>query len=164
MPVALPKKISSCRKTPEREHVHQRIAVVAGLEHAFAADRGDAETIAVMGDAPDHAFQNSAIAIAPFRIVQRAEAQRVQHRDRPRAHGENVAQDAADAGCRSLKRLDEAGVIVRLDLERDGVVVADIDDARVLARSHQHAAGPWWAAFSDAGASSCRSSARSTSP
>ena len=28
-------------------------------------------------------------------------------RDRPRAHGEHVAQDAADAGGRALKRLDE---------------------------------------------------------
>ena len=52
-------------------------------------------------------------------IVERTEAQRIHHRDRPRAHGEDVAQNAADAGGRALKRLDEARVIVRFDLERD---------------------------------------------
>ena len=68
----------------------------------------------------------------------RPEAQRIQHRDRPRAHGEDVAQDAADAGGRALERLDEAGMIVRFDLERDGIAVADIDDAGVFARALQH--------------------------
>ena len=58
---------------------------------------------------------------------------------RPRAHRENVAQNPADAGRRSLKRLDKTGMIVRFDLERDRVSAADVDDARVLARPHQHA-------------------------
>ena len=70
-----------------------------------------------------------------MRIVERAEAERIHHRDGPRAHGEDVAQDAADAGGRALERLDEAGVIVRFDLERDGPAVADVDDAGVLARA-----------------------------
>ena len=75
---------------------------------------------------------------APLRIVERAEAQRIQHRDGPRAHGEDVAQDAAHAGGRALKRLDEAGVVVRFDLEGDRVAAADIDDAGVLARPLHH--------------------------
>ena len=66
--------------------------------------------------------------------VERPEAQRIHHRDRPRAHGEDVAQNAADAGRRALKRLDEAGMVVRFDLERDRVAAADVDDAGVLAR------------------------------
>ena len=37
----------------------------------------------------------------------RAEAQRIHHRYRPRSHGEDVAQDSAYAGGRALKRLDE---------------------------------------------------------
>jgi hypothetical protein len=49
----------------------------------------------------------------------RAEAQRVHRRDRPRAHGEDVAQDAADAGRRALIGLDEGGVVVALHLEDD---------------------------------------------
>ena len=40
-------------------------------------------------------------------VRDRAEAQRIHHRDRPRAHGKDVAQNAADAGGRALKRLDE---------------------------------------------------------
>ena len=50
----------------------------------------------------------------------RAEAQRIEHGDGPRAHGENVAQNAADAGGRALKRLDVAGMIVRFHLEDGG--------------------------------------------
>ena len=91
-----------------------------------------------MRDAGDHAFQDAAVARAGFGIVETPEAQRIQHRDRPRAHGENVAQDAADAGGRALKRLDEAGMVVRFDLERDRNAVADIDDAGVFARALQH--------------------------
>ena len=71
-------------------------------------------------------------------IVQAAEAQRIHHRDGARAHGEDVAQDAADAGGRALEGLDEAGVIVRLDLEGDDVAAADIDDAGVLAGALHH--------------------------
>ena len=71
--------------------------------------------------------------------VELAEAQRVEHRDRPRAEREDVAEDAADSGRRSLERLDRARVVVRLDLERDRVPAADVDRAGVLARAHQHA-------------------------
>jgi predicted dienelactone hydrolase len=51
----------------------------------------------------------------------------------PRAHGEHVAQDAADAGCRALVGLDEARVVVAFHLEHDGLVVAKVDHAGVLA-------------------------------
>ncbi len=68
-------------------------------------------------------------------FVGRAEAQRIHHRDGTRAHGEDVAQDAAHAGGRALKRFDVARVIVRLDLERDHPAAADTDDAGVFARS-----------------------------
>jgi hypothetical protein len=63
-----------------------------------------------------------------------AEAQTVEERDRPRAHGDDVAQDSADAGGCALERLDRRRVIVALDLERDRLALAEIDDARVLAR------------------------------
>ena len=67
-------------------------------------------------------------------MLGRAEAQRVHRRDRARAHGEHVAQDAAHAGRRALVGLDEARVVVRFHLEDDGLSVADIDDAGILAR------------------------------
>ena len=60
--------------------------------------------------------------------------QRIHHRQRARAHGEDVAQNAAHAGGRALERLDVAGVVVALDLESAGPAVAHVDDAGVLAR------------------------------
>src|SRR3546814_3723732 len=73
-----------------------------------------------------------------LRVVGTAEAQRGEVGDRPRAHGEHVAQDAADAGRRTLVRLDEARVVVALDLEDGGQAVADVDDAGILARALNH--------------------------
>jgi len=45
--------------------------------------------------------------VAGPRVLGAAEAQRVEDRDRPRAHREYVAQDAADPGCRPLIGFDE---------------------------------------------------------
>ena len=56
-----------------------------------------------------------------------------------RAEREDVAQDSADTGGRSLERLDRRGVVVALDLERDREPVADVDHAGVLARAEDHA-------------------------
>ena len=67
----------------------------------------------------------------------RPEAQRVHDRDRPGAHRQDVADDAADAGGRALVRLDVGRVVVRLDLEGDGPAVADVDHAGVLAHADQ---------------------------
>ena len=95
-----------------------------------AADRRHAERIAVAADPGDDAGDQ-----APgFRMLGRAEAQEIERRDRPRAHGEDVAQDAADPGRRALIGLDERGMVVRLHLEHADVAVADVDDAGVLAR------------------------------
>jgi hypothetical protein len=68
-----------------------------------------------------------------------AEPEPVEERDRPRAHRDDVAEDAADAGRGALERLDRGRVVVRLRLERDGEAAAEVDDARVLARPLQHA-------------------------
>ena len=129
----------------ERQDVDQRIARVARLEGDFAADGGHAETVAVERDAAHDAIEDAAIARDRFRRSahcrvrrNRAEAQRVEHGDGPRAHGENVAQDAADAGGRALKRLDVAGMIVRFHLERGGQAVANVHDAGIFAGSLQH--------------------------
>ena len=130
----LPVKHLVLAENTQGERVHQRIAVVAFFKDALAADGRDAEAVAIVRDPRDNAFENAAIA----RNIERAEAYRVQHGDGPRAHGENIAQDAADAGGRALERFDEARMVVRFDLECDRVASADINDARVLARTLQH--------------------------
>src|SRR3989442_14403971 len=60
------------------------------------------------------------------------EAQRVEHSDGPGAHGEDVAQDAADAGRGALERFNVARVVVRLDLEHSAQAVADLDRKSVV--------------------------------
>ena len=72
-------------------------------------------------------------------VVERAEPQRIHHGDRASAHGEDVAEDAADAGRRALVRLDRRRVVVALDANGCRDAVADIHDAGVLARADEHA-------------------------
>src|SRR5437899_2587792 len=52
--------------------------------------------------------------------------------DGARAHGENVAQDSADAGGGALERLDVTGMIVRFNLEGRDEAVADVHDTGVF--------------------------------
>ena len=122
---------------PEGEDVHQRIRAEAGVEGAFPSDRGHPDAIAVVGDALDHPADDPPIGRAGLRVVGRAEPQGVEHRYGAGAHREDVAQDAADPGRRPLEGLDIAGMVVRLDLEGGRPAAADVDDARVLARSDQ---------------------------
>jgi hypothetical protein len=68
-------------------------------------------------------------------MVRRAKAQRVDQRDRPRAHCEDIAQNAANAGRCTLIGLDIGRVVVALHLEDGGLSVTDVDHARILARS-----------------------------
>ena len=115
----------------QRERVDQNVAVVAGMERDLAADGRHADAVAVAADAGHHALDQKR---GP-RVIDGAEAQRVQRRDRPGAHREHVAQNPADAGRRTVIGLDERRVVVTLDLEDRGQPVADFDDAGVLART-----------------------------
>ena len=125
----------------EAEDVHQRVAVVARVEVDLAADRGHADAVAVVRDAGDDAGEQAAVGRGVrLAVADIAEAERIHEEDGPCAHGEDVAQDAADArGC-ALEGLDRARVVVRFHLEGDAPAVADVDHAGVfLARLDQHA-------------------------
>src|SRR5262249_55538518 len=107
----------------ERERVDERILRVARLETDFAADRRHAETIAVEADTANDAIETAAILSSVFirgvvACRDFTEAERIENRDRSRAHGKNVAQDSADAGGRALEWFDVARMIVRFDFER----------------------------------------------
>ena len=104
------------------------------MEIALAAHRRNADAIAVAPDAGDHACDE----MARLRVLGCSEAERVQVGDRPRAHGEDIAQDAAHAGRSPLIGLDEGRVVVALDLEDHRLAVADDDDAGVLAWPADH--------------------------
>ncbi len=83
-----------------------------------------------------------AVAAAPGARARRqrrdlAEAQGVESTDRPRPHGEDVADDAAHSRGRSLVGLDGGRVVVALDLHGHGHTATDVHDAGVLARPLQ---------------------------
>jgi hypothetical protein len=115
-----------------------RILRVAGLEGDFAADGGNAEAVAVVGDAADDAIEDAAVG-GGFRFGgvfagdDFAEAEGIEDRDGARAHGEDVAEDAANAGGGSLEGFDVAGMIVGFDFERGDEAIADVDDAGIFA-------------------------------
>ena len=122
---------------PERHRVDQAALLVGRLEVDLAADRRHADRVAVVPDAGHGVVEQ--VARAP-RGLGLAEAQRVEHGDRPRAEREDVAQDAADAGGGALEGLDRARVVVRLDLEGHGQSAADVHGAGVLSRPHDDVA------------------------
>ena len=121
------------RREAHAHRVHEAVLLVGRLEVDLAAHGRHADRVAVVADALDGAVEQ----VARARGVELAEAQRVEHGDRPRADGEDVAQDPADARGGALERLDRARVVVRLHLERHREPVAHVHDARVLARAHE---------------------------
>ena len=118
------------REQPDAHRVDEAVRRVGVVEDDLAADVRHADAVAIMADAADRTREV---------VVGRAEAQPVEQRDRSRAHRGDVAQDPADARRGALERLDRGGVVVALDLERDREPVAEVEDARVLARPLQHA-------------------------
>jgi hypothetical protein len=110
--------------------VDQDVAVIALVEAGRTADRRHPKRIAIAADPGDDAADE----MPGLRVIGRAETQEVQTGDRPRPHGENIAQNAADAGRRTLIGLDEGGVVMALHLEDAGLPVADVDDPGILAR------------------------------
>ena len=121
-------------RDPEAHGVHEAVLLVGRLEVDLAADRRDADRVAVVAYALHRAVQQ----VARPRRGELPEAQRVEHGDRARADREDVAEDAAHPGGRTLERLDRARVVVRLHLEGHGQPVADVHDAGVLAGTHEH--------------------------
>ena len=72
----------------DRHRVDEDVAVVAPMKAGRAADRRHAERIAVAADPRDDPRHQT----PGFGMIGRAEAQEVERGDRPRAHGEHVAQ------------------------------------------------------------------------
>ncbi len=123
----------------DAQRIDKRIADIRPIEVDLTADVRQAEAVSVPADAGHHARQH------PGRVprVGRPEPQRIHDRDRAGAHGQNVADDAADAGGRTLVRLDIGGMVMRFDLEGDRPSVADIDHAGVLAHADEQRFTRW---------------------
>ena len=113
----------------QAEGIDQRVARVAGVERELASDVRQSEAVPVEGDSADDARQHP----PGIGRVRGPEPQGVHDRDGPRAHREDVPDDPAHAGRRALERLDVRGMVVRFDLEGNGITLADVHDAGVLA-------------------------------
>ena len=121
----------------DAEGIHERVTGVARVEDDLAADIRQAQAVAVAADAGDDAGQHAACIGG----VGRTEPQWIHDRERAGAHREDVADDAADAGCRALVGLNIGRMVMALDLEGDGPAVADVDDAGVLADADEQHIG-----------------------
>ena len=121
------------RQRTHAEHVDQRVLGVAGVEGELAADRGHADRVPVARDAAHHALDQPALP----GIVGWPEEEGIHDGQRPRPHGEDVAQDAPDPGRRALVGLDGGGMVVALDADGHRDAVAGVDHARVLSRTDQ---------------------------
>ena len=123
-----------CLRDAETEDVDEWIARVRRLERDLSADRRNADAVTVPRDPGDDTFEQTRRPGG----IERPKAQRVEERNRPRTHRENVTDDAADAGRCALIRLDERRMVVRFDLEDRRQSLADIHRTGVLARALQH--------------------------
>ena len=112
----------------EDAHAHgvdQGIALVTGVEADFPAHGGNPDAVAVVGDPGHHLAEQ----VADPGAVQSSEPEGVEQGNRTRAHGENVANDPADARRRPLEGLHGRRVVVAFDLEHHRLPVADVDHA-----------------------------------
>src|SRR5712692_5142404 len=117
---------------PDAHRVDQRVLLVTLVEIDFAANSRDADAVAVAADACHDPLEVAA------RGRQWTESQRVEQSDRPSSHRDDVPDDSADSGRRTLIGLDGRWVIVRLDLEHGRPALADLDCAGVLTGALQH--------------------------
>ena len=113
---------------PDAQGVDERIAVIGGVEEGLAADRGQAEAVAIVGDPRNNTGQHT----CGIWSIQRAESQSIHDADRASAHRHDVANDATDSGSCALVGLDVGGVVVGLRLKSDGQSVANIDDTSIV--------------------------------
>src|SRR5262249_17393325 len=112
----------------------ERVLAVAVVEGDFTADGGNTDRVSVAADAGHDAFEQ----VPGARVVERAEPQRVHERDRTRAHGKDVANDATDTGRRTLVRLNGRRIIVAPEAPRDREPAPPGDDARPFTGTDEH--------------------------
>jgi hypothetical protein len=73
---------------------------------------------------------------AGFGILKGAKPEGVEDGDRTGAHGENIPEDPADAGCCSLKGFYGGGMVMGLNLKGEADAVAEIHDPGIFAGTH----------------------------
>ncbi|MNC35452.1 hypothetical protein D3C75_839370 [compost metagenome] len=82
--------------------IDQRIAVIAVVEHNFAADSRNPDTVTITCD-PGYNMLEQIFYPVTLKLP---ETQRVKQRNRSCTHGENIADNPAHPGSRALIRLN----------------------------------------------------------
>ena len=133
------------RQQPHVAAIDQRVAQVARIEEHGAIHGGDAHAIAVIAHSGDDALHHAlgmqgAGRDVCGRRVGRGEAKHIgiANRLRAQAGAERIANHAAQSGIGAAVRLEGRGMVVRLDLEHDMLIVEKADDAGIIAK-HAHA-------------------------
>ena len=121
----------------DSHRVDQNVAIICAVEIGFPADGRHPDAVAIAADARNHAFDQR----FHLRVIRPPKPQRIHVCHRPRAHGEDIAQNAANARRRALIGFDVAGVVVRFHFEDRGLAIADVDHAGVFARTADHPGG-----------------------
>src|SRR5918999_3492518 len=117
------------RQQPDTHGVDETVVFIGNREHGITAHGRYAAAVAVVGNSLDCALEPDVVCPEP---------ESVKERDRARPHRQDVADDPADSRCRPLERLHRRRVVVALDLERDRLALAEIDDPGVLTRALQN--------------------------
>ena len=112
--------------------VDQRVALVNTIENRFTTDVRQTQAVAIERDAANHAVHNA----GGVRVIRRSEAKLIHDGDWACAHGQDVANNAANARGRALKRLDIARVVVALDLEGNRPALANVNNAGVFTHAN----------------------------
>ena len=120
----------------ERAHaqrIHQWVARIGFVEHGFATNIRQAQTVTVMRNTINHPRQHP----GRVRRVRGAEPQLVHHRNRPSPHGHDVAHNTAHTSGRTLVRLHIGGVVMGFHPERDRIAPTNVHHAGVLPNAGQ---------------------------
>ena len=118
-------------ENPDGQRVHQGVVLVHRVKPGLTTDVGQTEAIAIKTDSTHHTGRDS----LRVGVIERSKAKSIHDRNRPGTHGDNVADNSPDPGCRALKGLNKARVVVAFDLEGDRPALTDIDDARVFSHA-----------------------------
>ena len=119
---------------PEAKHVDQGIPPVGGVEFDLAAHRGHADRVAIPRDTRDHSLGDPSTT----RVVKGPKPEGIHEGDGAGTHGEDVPEDPAHPGGRTLVGLDGRRMVVGLDANGHGDPFTDVDDPSVLPGADQH--------------------------
>ena len=113
--------------------VDQWVSLVDRVEDGFATNVGQAQAVAVTADSADYAVNHA----CRVRVVDLAKTQLVHDGNRAGTHGDDVANDTANTGGRTLVGLNVGRVVVRFDLERYSPAFTDVHNTSVFTHAYE---------------------------